>query len=101
MGDGAVEHHACIVAWHPARLALELIGRERPDLVLSDVMMPVLSGAELCRRLKADSDTQNIPVILMSSAGGQSTHGAGGDAFLDKPFHLEDLESLVRRWLAR
>ena len=81
--------------------ALEMIGNERPDLVLSDVMMPVLSGAELCRQLKADADTRSIPVILMSSAGALPTNGAGSDAFLDKPFSLEDLESLVRRWLPR
>lgn len=80
--------------------ALELIDKERPDLVLCDVMMPVLSGAELCRCLKARSDARTIPVILMSSAGSRSADGAGGDAFLDKPFHLEDLESLVQRWLA-
>ena len=80
--------------------AMEIIGKERPDLVLSDVMMPVLSGAELCRRLKANADTENMPVILMSSAGGQSAHGAGCDAFLDKPFDLENLESLVSRCLA-
>ena len=80
-------------------LRLEIIDKERPDLVLADVMMPVLSGAEMCRRLKANADTRSIPVILMSSAGGQSADGAGGDAYLDKPFHLEDLEDLVRRWL--
>lgn len=90
--------HHTIQAIHGAQ-ALEIIENERPDLVLSDVMMPVLSGAELCRRLKADASTRRIPVILMSSAGGQSANGAGGDAFLDKPFHLEDLEDLVRRWL--
>ena len=91
--------HRTLQAIHGAQ-ALEIIGKERPDLVLSDVMMPVLSGAELCRRLKANPDTQSIPVILMSSAGGQSAHGAGCDAFLDKPFDLENLESLVSRCLA-
>jgi CheY-like chemotaxis protein len=92
--------HHILQAIHGAQ-ALEMIGKDRPDLVLSDVMMPVLSGAELCRQLKASADTRSIPVILMSSAGRQSADGAGGDAFLEKPFHFEDLEDLVRRWLAR
>ena len=91
--------HRTVQAIHGAQ-ALELIDKERPDLVLSDVMMPVLSGGELCRRLKATSNTRTIPVILMSSAGRQSSDGAGGDAFLDKPFLLDDLESLVNHWLA-
>ncbi|MDE3075569.1 MAG: response regulator, partial [Chloroflexota bacterium] len=49
--------------------ALELIEKERPDLVISDVMMPLMGGVELCRRLKAAPDTAAIPVVLMTSAG--------------------------------
>jgi two-component system, OmpR family, phosphate regulon response regulator PhoB len=79
--------------------ALELITKEHPDLVISDVMMPVLNGAELCRRLKAGPDTRAIPVILMSAAGPRSADGSGSDAFLAKPFDLAELEALVRRWV--
>lgn len=82
------------------RQALELIDKERPDLVLSDVMMPVLNGAELCRRLKAREDTKHIPVILMTSGGRRSSDGAGADAFIGKPFELADMEALVQRWLS-
>ncbi len=91
--------HRTLQAIHGAQ-ALAMVEKERPDLVLSDVMMPVLGGAELCRRLKASLLTQAIPVILMSSAGRASADAAGGDAFLDKPFRLDDLEALVRHWLA-
>jgi CheY-like chemotaxis protein len=79
--------------------ALELMANEHPDLVIADVMMPVLNGADLCRRLKARPDTRAIPVILMSAAGRRSAHSAGSDAFLGKPFDLAELEALVRRWL--
>src|SRR5207249_11362724 len=48
--------------------ALALVVRQRPDLVIADVMMPVLDGPEMCRRLKANKETDDIPVILMSSA---------------------------------
>ncbi len=81
------------------REALALIEQERPDVVLSDVMMPVLNGAELCRILKAQPSSASIPVILMSAAGPAIADGAGADAFVDKPFELSELEALVRRWL--
>ena len=81
------------------RHALELLEQEQPDLVLSDAMMPVLSGVNLCRRLKAEPSTASIPVILMSAAGWQVADGAGADAYIDKPFELAEIEALVRRWL--
>lgn len=90
--------HRTLEAIHGVQ-ALELVARELPDLVISDVMMPMLGGAELCRRLKAGAKTRAIPVILMSSAGWIVADGAGSDAFLAKPFALDELEALVRRWL--
>jgi two-component system, OmpR family, phosphate regulon response regulator PhoB len=87
------------LAIHGAQ-ALELIAQEHPDLVLTDVMMPVLNGVELCRRLKAREDTQNIPVILMTASGRNVTDGAGGDAYLAKPFSLPDVEAVVAQLLS-
>lgn len=90
--------HRTLKAIHGAQ-ALELVEKERPDLVIADIMMPVLNGVELCRRLKARADTRVLPVILMSSMGPRSVDGAGADAFIAKPFVLEEMEALVRRWL--
>jgi DNA-binding response OmpR family regulator len=81
------------------RHALDLVDQERPDLVIADVMMPVLNGVELCRRLKAAAGTSSIPVILISAAGERPARGAGADAFVDKPFNLEQMEALIKRWL--
>jgi len=81
--------------------ALGMVGQRRPDLVISDVMMPVLNGVELCRRLKAGPPTSSIPVILMSSAGRRAAEGAAADDFLPKPFDLAAMEGLVNRWLPR
>jgi len=81
------------------RHALEVLNGERPDLVLTDVMMPLLTGADLCRHLKADPATRAIPVILMSAAGREVTDGSSADDYLDKPFHLDEVEALVDRWL--
>ena len=90
--------HRTFKAIHGAQ-ALELVAREQPDLVISDIMMPVLNGAELCRRLKARTDTRGLPVILMSSAGTRSAVVAGADGVIEKPFLLEQVEEMVRRLL--
>ena len=92
--------HRTLTAIHGSQ-ALDLANREHPDLVIADVMMPVLGGAEMCRRLKGGAATQGIPIILMSGAGRQVADGAGADDFIDKPFDLDAMERLVQRWLAR
>ena len=89
--------HRALQAIHGAQ-ALELVANEWADLVVADIMMPVLNGAELCRRLKAGTATNAIPVILMSSAGPRAADGTGADALIAKPFDLEDMEALVGRW---
>jgi CheY-like chemotaxis protein len=76
--------------------ALELIAQEPPDLVISDVMMPILGGVELCRKVKQEDP---VPVILMSAAGPSIAAGAGADAFIAKPFDLDQMERVVARCL--
>lgn len=90
--------HHTLRAIHGAD-ALKQAEAERPDLVIADVMMPVLNGTELCRRLKGAPQTRPIPVILMSAAGPRAAEGAGADAFIAKPFELTEMEALVQRWL--
>jgi CheY-like chemotaxis protein len=83
------------------RQALTVAAEERVDLVISDVMMPLMGGVELTWRLKAgEAGERDLPVILMSSAGPGAADGAGADAFIDKPFELEAMEKLVARWVA-
>jgi CheY-like chemotaxis protein len=79
--------------------ALKQMETERPDLVIADVMMPVLGGAQLCRLLKDTPRTHAIPVILMSAAGPHVAEGADADAFIAKPFNLDEMEAAVERWL--
>jgi two-component system, sensor histidine kinase and response regulator len=80
--------------------ALELAQREKPRLVISDIMMPHMSGDELCRRLKSEPSLGSVKVILMSAAGSVRTEGTGADAFLHKPFDLETVEQLVMQFTA-
>lgn len=81
------------------RQALDLLRSQRPDIVLADVMMPEINGVELCQRIKEAPGTAGIPVILMSAASAASGRQAPADAFLAKPFDLDDVEALVERLL--
>jgi two-component system, sensor histidine kinase and response regulator len=80
--------------------ALELAQRQKPRLVISDIMMPHMSGDELCRRLKSEPSLASVKVILMSAAGSGRAEETGADAFLHKPFDLETVEQLVTRFTA-
>lgn len=78
--------------------ALQVLETERPDVILSDVMMPKLSGKELALRVKESSKFKQIPVILMSSAPLGKTQ-AGPDVkwdhFLPKPFDIDALLATI------
>jgi len=83
--------------------ALEAIRREKPALVLLDVMMPGRSGYEVCQAVRAD-DTLSGVKILMLTAKGRDTDiamglGVGADGYVTKPFSTKDLAARVREML--
>jgi CheY-like chemotaxis protein len=79
--------------------AIELAKRERPDVVLLDVMMPGKSGWEVARALKQDPVTQNVKIIMVSAIGEKTNEITapiyGADAHVDKPFEFEKLEQVI------
>jgi len=79
--------------------ALEAVRRERPDLVLSDVMMPEMDGFELLEALRADPGTREIPIVLLSARAGEEARiegvEAGADDYLVKPFSARELLARV------
>ena len=83
--------------------ALDLIKERRPDLVLTDVMMPVTSGLDLCRAIKDNPALRQIPVILLTARGESETalegYEAGADDFVSKPFHTQVLLARIRAHL--
>ena len=83
--------------------ALETIRRERPALVLLDVMMPGKSGFEVCQAVRADEALAGVK-ILMLSAKGRDTDlaqglGLGADGYMTKPFSTRDLAARVKALL--
>jgi DNA-binding response OmpR family regulator len=83
--------------------ALSTVHRDRPDLVITDVVMKPMDGFELCRRLQATEGLDSIPVLLMSARGGGERRARGAElgavAFLEKPFELEELSARIKRLL--
>lgn len=83
--------------------ALQAVATSSPDLIITDVLMPVLDGIELVRRLKSDSATRDIPIIVVAAWHQRRNLAlaAGADDFVDKPFDLDDLGGKVMAHLAR
>lgn len=83
---------------------LKLAARYLPDIVISDVMMPVMDGFELCQRLKSESITNHIPIILLTALtlDDQKIKGfnSGADAYFEKPFNssllLASIENMIK-----
>ncbi len=85
--------------------ALAAAFRERPDVVVSDVMMPALDGFQLLRALRGDERTRSVPVILLSARAGQEAEisglESGADDYLVKPFSARELVARVQTQVFR
>ncbi|MFO7631816.1 MAG: response regulator [Caldilinea sp.] len=99
-----LEHHEVVVA-NNGQQALDLIRSEEPDLVILDVMMPVINGFDVCTALRKDPGTAMLPVIMLSglSQVQEKITGlrAGADEYLTKPVDLRELLTRVDMLLAR
>jgi CheY-like chemotaxis protein len=84
--------------------ALEKARKERPDLILLDVIIPGKDGITVCREIKSDRRTKNIPVIVITSdASGETRQKAissGAAAFITKPFEPKEIREAVKKHLS-
>jgi len=84
--------------------ALRLLGQQPPDLVVLDVMLPMIDGFELCRMIRADPVLRETRIMLLTARGRESEisrgMALGADAYLTKPFSTRELMGTVRRLLA-
>jgi two-component system, cell cycle response regulator DivK len=82
---------------------LASIQRERPSVILLDLMMPGLDGFQVTRQLKGNPDTATIPIVAVSAMARpddrETALAAGCDEFVRKPFELDDLEAVIRSYL--
>jgi len=83
--------------------ALEKIMVKSPDLIVLDIVMPRMNGYEVCRRIKTDPKTQNIPVVMCSSKSEEFDRywgmKQGADAYIAKPFHPQELVGTIKQLL--
>lgn len=82
---------------------LDVVARERPDLILLDVAMPVLDGFEVLRILKSDADLSGIPVVLVTAAGDEESRSRGielgAEDYVTKPYRVFEIQQRVRNAL--
>ena len=93
-----------VTTYPDGKQALEGIVDTVPDLVISDVVMPVMDGFELLKRIKGSTTTSHIPVILLTTQTEHLSRVAGleqgADAYIDKPFNFEELEANIAGLIA-
>jgi CheY-like chemotaxis protein len=91
-----------VVTASNGQVALASLTMTRPDMVLCDLMMPLLDGQELCRAMKSDPQYQAIPIILMSAVGDSLISAATQhDGFIGKPFDIDEVLALVERLIGK
>lgn len=83
--------------------AVKVAAREKPDLILMDVMMPKSSGYTACARIKSDPDTKHIPIIMVTGIGQkinrEFSQQIGADGYLVKPVQPDELRNTISRLL--
>ncbi len=89
-----------VIASNEASEGLELAMTRKPDLIVLDVMMPIINGFNFCRLVKAEEDTKDIPIILLTSRNKMKDIEIGlemgAEAYLIKPLNIEELIRTIK-----
>ena len=84
--------------------ALDRLAKRTPDLILSDIDMPVMNGSELCEAVRGDSFLEGVPFVVMSANNDRGTMKRmlqrGAAAYITKPFNIDELVMLIERFLS-
>ena len=94
-----------VITANSGATALEQVKKDRPDLIILDVMMPPPNGFQVCRQLKDDEQYKDIPIILLTAKSSESDQfwgmESGADAYVTKPYNPEELLSKVKDLLEK
>ncbi|MER3414183.1 MAG: two-component system response regulator [Armatimonadota bacterium] len=92
-----------VIPAYDGKEGLEKILKEKPDVVVLDVMMPYMDGFEVLKNLRREPDTQNIPVVMLTAKAQDKDvfegYHYGADVYLTKPFNPMELVTFIRRIL--
>ncbi len=99
------QEHFNVVEAEDGEQGLSLLQREKPNLVILDLMLPGLSGLELCKLLRQRSDTSRLPILMLTAKAGETDRivglEMGADDYLAKPFSPREMVARVRAILRR
>ncbi|MCM5679755.1 response regulator [Schlegelella sp. S2-27] len=92
-----------VIVAHDGQEAFEAVVRERPDLVLLDVMLPRLSGFDVCQKIREDAALQRVRVVMLTAKGREVEMSKGialgADAYVTKPFSTKELLAQIAEQL--
>jgi DNA-binding response OmpR family regulator len=92
-----------IITAKDGKTGLELAKKEKPDLILLDVTLPLINGYEVCQRLKSDDNFKKIPVIFLTASVADKitdkTKASGANDYIIKPFEPEELLNKVKKYI--
>ncbi|MFC1865700.1 response regulator [Chloroflexota bacterium] len=94
-----------VIEEHDGLYAMEMVDREHPDLVLTDIVMPKKSGYSLCAYIKGNPNTKDIPVVMVTGFNTENNEeiaeDMGADGYLVKPVQPNEIRDIISRLLMR